>query len=374
MPGSKVHSLEPLRIHELDGLRGFLALYVAAYHLANPLQALAAELDHWLPAFRQGWYAVDVFFIMSGFVMMHVYAQFFVKGWPPQAVKKFYIARVARLYPVHIVALIAMVVVVVPASWNNPSLFNSEGRFSIDAALAALFMLHGPWIDHRTWNYPSWSISAEWHAYLLFPFLAGMISRSRGPAILFSFAACTIIPFALYIGDIVAERYPTNGPYLLVRAIPLFIVGMAIYRLRLINPTLFAGHGCTAMTLGGTLLALSFPDWAPFAVLMAPFVVMSALGNRLFGSVLRHRSLLFLGAISYSLYMTHALVEIFGIGAVLRTAKILGGIDLAADPFACFFVWCTALIISLLVGTLTWQWIEVPGRKFVLRLLTPLSR
>lgn len=374
MPGSKLHSLEPSRIHELDGLRGFLALYVAAYHLANPLHALAATLDQWVPVFRQGWYAVDVFFIMSGFVMMHVYAQFFVKSMSPQAIKKFYIARVARLYPVHIVTLIAMVVIVVPAGWYNLNLFNSEGRFSASAALASLFMLHGPWIDHRTWNYPSWSISAEWHAYLLFPFVAGMISRSRGPAVYLFFVVCTIIPFALYIGNFVAERYPTNGSYLLVRAIPLFIVGITVYRLRSINPTLFAGHGCMAMTLVGTLLALSSPDWAPFAVLMAPFVVMSALGNRFFGGILRNRFLLFLGAISYSLYMTHALVEILGIGAVLRTAKIFGGIDLAADPFACLFVWCAALLISLVVGTLTWQWIELPGRQFVLRLLTASRR
>lgn len=350
------------RIHELDGLRGLLALYVAATHLALPLRAFLAELDRWGPILRQGWYAVDVFFIMSGVVMMHVYAQVFAKGTRPQAMRKFYLARVARLYPVHIVTLMALVIIVVPLRIGNVDLFGAEGRFSASAAIASLVMMHGPWIDHQTWNYPSWSISAEWHAYFLFPFLVGVFCRCRGPLILMAIAIGTLIPFVLYIGDFAIERYPTNGTLLLLRVLPLFMVGMAIFRIRALYSSYFVHDLWVGTIIVGTLMSLSSPASAPVAVLLAPFVVIGALGNPRFSSFLRIRAFLFLGTISYSLYMTHTLVDIFAIGGFLKSIRYIWGVDLAENAVASLFIWLNALIGSIAVGAVTWQWIETPGR------------
>src|SRR4051812_19033532 len=94
------------RIHELDGLRGLLAVFVALYHLLAPFTELQSALRHSAPVFLEGWYAVDVFFVMSGFVMLHVYGKTFAHEVTARSVLRFMWARVVRLYPVHLFALL----------------------------------------------------------------------------------------------------------------------------------------------------------------------------------------------------------------------------------------------------------------------------
>ena len=372
---------QPLsRLHELDGLRGLLALYVALYHLAAPLSQPGMALAWLRPLLDPAWFAVDMFFVMSGFVMAHVYGTAFTPPVGAATLRRFFVARLARLYPVHLFALLVMAVGIVPFIHHTPAFTDPDGRFAWSAALASLLMLHGPWLDHRSWNYPAWSISAEWHAYLLFALIFPMLAQAlaRWPARWQSGAALALIavgvaiPFALYrfgtgSGN---EMHPTNGLPVLARVLPLFLAGVAAHRLRTAAVT---GHnGFALLAVGGIAWLLfsdttSHPHASAAAVLLAPALLLATQGHAGLRRAMSRPALLWLGAISYSLYMTHALVEMYGVNLALRWSARFGGVDLTAQPLAAGAVLVAATLAALALGAFTWRWVELPGRRWVMR-------
>lgn len=355
------------RLEELDGLRGILALQVVFYHLQASFVGPSAWLNTFALPTVSGWFSVDVFFVMSGFVMMYVYGETFSREVRGAAFGRFFVARVARLYPVHLFALALFALAVIPYMWSRPALFREGGVYSIQSAVASLFMMHSPWIDHRSWNYPAWSISAEWHAYLVFPFAALLVARLRphGQALL---AACgVLVPLATYLLVLGHETYPTNGWAVLLRVLPLFMVGMTLHELDARYGRHFRAAWLALVTITVQIALLSSKTLAPLAVLLVPVLVLCTLNSPALQGLLRSRGALFLGTISYSLYMTHALIAVFALG--LWTGKIAGklGIDAAAnDPLA----WCLmalSVVGALVLGWLTFRFVEVPGRNLVLR-------
>jgi peptidoglycan/LPS O-acetylase OafA/YrhL len=354
-----------VRIHELDGLRGILALLVVSYHMYGPLALVHAMFADHMPLFTQAWYAVDVFFLMSGFVMMHVYGKNFEHGPLLRNFVQFLRARIARLYPVHLLALVVMAVVMIPLLLHTGVLFAWQGRYSFGAFASSLLMLHGPWLEYRSWNYPAWSISAEWHAYLLFPVLWMCARRMAGLRALLLLALCCLIPFWLYHLDLQPDQYPTNGLALLGRALPLFFGGMLMQR---IDRSRWHWSGWSAGAMVIATVALLWHDAsAPFAVLLAPALVFSALSANWFQRVLRTRPLLFLGKISYSLYMTHALIEAFFVEVTVRLASRLFHLDFDSSLPASLSIWFIGVCVALVLGYLTWRWVEEPARGWLMR-------
>ena len=355
------------RLHELDGLRGLLALYVAVYHLAAPLSQPGMALAWLHPLLEPAWFAVDMFFVMSGFVMAHVHGAEFGAGYGSPALRRFFVARVARLYPVHLFALVVMAIGILPFVLHKPEFTSPDGRFAWTAGLASLLMLHGPWIAQRTWNYPAWSVSAEMHAYLVFPLLVPLIGRLRNAGAVALAAACTLVPFAVYQFGLAGETHPTNGWIVLARVVPLFAVGMAVYRFRSAAAMRSTAVACVAFVLVPVLLLI--PASSALAVLLAPILLLSTLGHPGVRGVLSRPGFVWLGAISYSLYMTHALVEMFGVNIAVRRFARSWHIDLVASPLASAALLLAAVGVAVLVGAATWRWIEVPGRRLVLRWL-----
>ncbi|EJN08093.1 acyltransferase [Herbaspirillum sp. YR522] len=352
-----------VRIHELDGLRGLLALFVVAYHMYGSLPLVQSTLWQYAPIFSQAWYAVDVFFLMSGFVMMHVYSGVFAAGSTVAAYGTFMWARVARLYPVHLLSMILMLVMVLATS-RAGEFFALGGRYSAGAFAGSLLMLHAPWIDYRSWNYPSWSISAEWHAYLLFPLLVPVVLRLRRAMATIVALACVLVPFALYLQHVQPDQYPTNGVVVLARVLPLFLLGMLLFHFRS-QRVLRSGLAALLIVLA-TLVLLSIDRWAPAAVLLAPALVLAAMSPNWLQAALRHDSLLLLGRISYSLYMTHALVERF-ISVAMGAASKYAHRDLAADPVVAFCAWGAGVIAAVCLGYLVCRWIEDPARHWLMK-------
>ncbi len=355
------------RLHELDGLRGLLALYVAVYHLAAPLSQPGMSLAWLHPLLEPAWFAVDMFFVMSGFVMTHVHGAAFGVGYGSPALRHFFVARVARLYPVHLFALVVMAIGILPFALHKPEFTSPDGRFAWTAGLASLLMLHGPWIAQRTWNYPAWSVSAEMHAYLIFPLLAPLIARLRNAGLAALATACTLVPFVVYQFDLAGETHPTNGLIVLARVLPLFAVGMAAYRFRALAAMRSTAVACVAFVLVPVLLLT--PASSALAVLLAPIVLLFALGHPGVRGALSRPGLVWLGRISYSLYMTHALVEMFGVDVAVRRFARSFHIDIVANPLASAALLLAAVGAAVLLGAATWRWIEVPGRQLVLRLL-----
>jgi peptidoglycan/LPS O-acetylase OafA/YrhL len=170
------------RIACLDGLRGIAAIVVMEFHFAIFFLPQARLFDL-IPALGRAYLAVDLFFILSGFVMAHVYGKALASSWREEW-PAFAIARFARLYPLFAVSTIAMAFVFALSHIGIESV-SFSGR-----SLALQPFLLQQWGFGLNWNYPSWSISTEVEAYIYFVFSAGLLLTGRRPLII---AACCII-------------------------------------------------------------------------------------------------------------------------------------------------------------------------------------
>ena len=169
----------PTYLSNLTPLRGIAALMVVIFHFSIFITPL---IDPQVSLGMRRWYLlVDFFFVLSGFIMMHVYGGWFEANVSRGTYWKYLGAQFARIYPLHLVTLLWVV--------SLFALFRAKGIY-LDANASAvgdfskipehLLLLHGFDMPRTgTWNTPSWSIAAEWLMYLVFPFLVPLFYRFR---------------------------------------------------------------------------------------------------------------------------------------------------------------------------------------------------
>ncbi|MBC7799876.1 MAG: acyltransferase, partial [Gemmatimonadaceae bacterium] len=151
----------------LTGLRGAAAVLVMVHHFTLRDPASPAPLQ---TLFTHGYLAVDLFFVLSGFVMARAYGDWFRGGWRSGAgaYLTFMSRRVARLWPLHTAVVLVLLLIGTP-TWPLMVATN-------------LLMLQA-WGFSQALNTPSWSVSTEMAAYALFPLLATVaLHRGRGLA------------------------------------------------------------------------------------------------------------------------------------------------------------------------------------------------
>ena len=158
----------------LTGLRALLAILVILLHISpmfnlGPLQALAISGNR----------AVDVFFILSGFILFHSYFEKFKDSVGISVYLAFLQNRLARIYPIHLVTLIiglAMFIFSIKLMHKIP---HDVDTIYAPSLMANLLLVHA-WFDGLgTPNVPAWSISAEWFAYLFCPFMILLFRRAH---------------------------------------------------------------------------------------------------------------------------------------------------------------------------------------------------
>ena len=162
---------QPVDLRPLTALRFFAASWVVVYHFwpnlsAGPMPALAAR----------GYLGVELFFTLSGFILCHVYLDGVAAGRFRYA--DFLWARVARIYPLHLATLAAVGIMALAAQGLGRPV---DAHVLSWASLPANLTLTQAWglAPEAGWNHPSWSISAEWFAYLSFPLFAWASLRLR---------------------------------------------------------------------------------------------------------------------------------------------------------------------------------------------------
>ena len=144
----------------LTGIRALAALLVLGLHAEVHVPV---GLHSLLPFVARGYLGVDFFFVLSGFIISHVYLSSLARP-NRQALSIFLWHRLIRIYPVHVAVLAAMVSLVWVARGAGILLTNPQ-----EGQAASVFwnlMLMQAWgvADHPGWNIPSWSVSAEWFA------------------------------------------------------------------------------------------------------------------------------------------------------------------------------------------------------------------
>ena len=361
----------------LDGWRGICALLVTLHHFAvtGPVYSLAL--------IRNASLFVDFFFfVLSGFVVTHAYSK---RIGGPLSAASFLLKRVGRVWPLHLVMLLVLIgleaarAAMGGTGTSRPSFSDPDSWTSI---LPNALLLHAFNTENGlTWNVPSWSISVEMGVYVLFA--AGLlVFRSRLPWFAIALVALSVVVLA----KMPKPYVDATQDFGLFRGLAGFFMGYLVYELRtrrsgLVTSTWLA----TWLELVASVLTVLFVcaaggGWLP---LLAPFVFAAAV--YLFSyecsglsRLLVTRTSLFLGKVSYSIYMVHyPIVLITGAVCAVLSHRlgihlVLVGEDGAADKLLNFGAgWAdslaTAVFLAVTIGmaVLTYRFIEVPGQEII---------
>jgi peptidoglycan/LPS O-acetylase OafA/YrhL len=298
------HPPSLLRFDSLTSLRGIAAMLTVFIHLAAVWAEIFPSMKHWT-LFRHfalhSYLFVDFFFILSGFVMSHVYGNAFRDSVTPGAYVRFLRARFARVYPLHFVLLalyVALAAAGIKQAQENPD-------WSITANLLLVQALG--FFDHPTWDAPSWSISVEWWTYMIFPFAVISAQRHARSAAMAAAGLALAIGGFFWLSIHFGSADLTVG-YAFVRCLLGFLAGASLYRLFLVRRNAWPSNAVTIAAMIAVLAALTFAP-SPFTDIFA-FICFCALvyATSTERQWLHQKTLVWLGDISYSIYLWHTLL------------------------------------------------------------------
>jgi peptidoglycan/LPS O-acetylase OafA/YrhL len=315
-----------------------------------------------------GWLGVNLFFLLSGFILAYTYTN--AAGHWRGTRRAFYVARLARIYPVY---LLALVISALPALWHSFAL--SMPFINIPATLTFTEL----WLPHPdiAWCGAGWSLAPEAFFYLLFPLLALPCARLSRRQAVWLLGLCwlgTLLVVLGYHGQMHRWLYTTLP---LVR-LPEFVMGVVAARLFVLNDTHAAGGRRLAwMTIAASLGCLGvlatgsamWPDtwlrtglWDPVFVLL---IVALARGGGGIARALSSRMAIILGEASYSLYLLHLPLWTV-VTHVLHEPMIVT----VREPLMALPLLAGYLLGVVGVSILTFRVLEQPARRKIRRALS----
>ena len=331
----------PTRLNYVQALRGFAASLVLLSHLG---QFEASTLTNSILLVSTVWgnMGVDLFFVISGFIMVYITRDGYEGG--PKRVPEFLFARVTRIYPLYWIVSAALLIVwlirpnlVFSSSGNDPQLLNS------------LLLL-------PAYAYPllevGWTLVYEMMFYIFFAFLLILPMRWRGWGLLAS-AGIVSVGYALGWQGGSALQFHLFSPLVLEFLAGTF-TGLTYLRLKGSKPLAFS---LVIVGLMGLLvwffLGAPFEDQGPRVwrlTLPACALILGAAWLDRF-EMKPPKFAVTLGDWSYSLYLTHLL----SLGLVAQLWLLMGWESTSSLPFL-----IVAIALSIGVSGLTYRLIEAP--------------
>jgi peptidoglycan/LPS O-acetylase OafA/YrhL len=365
-------------IPSLTGIRGIAALWVLLHHFETHIaSALGLARDDLGSLTREGFRGVDLFFVLSGFVLMHNHAAEFRA--PSLAVtRRFYLRRFLRIYPLNAAVLVALVPValLLPdfVAWqrhNNGVLSALHARDYSAAGFLQSLALAQSWalVKLGEWNGPAWTLSAEVFGYLLFPALAPWVARQAAPLRL---AALALASLAVLTGLMLAFGHVRDNPsglFGLARMLFAFVAGMCLARCH--HTWRWSGGwggAIAAVSFAAALLLPFLGSWPGFAA--APLLTVFAFAGLVFGlafgqgvmnTLFTLPPVMFLGQISFSLYLVHY------VPVRLYHWTVETQLPALAQP-ARLALLAATLAGSFLLAVAAWRWVELPAQRLGRRL------
>lgn len=353
------------QIKALTGIRGIAALFVVIYHYHIFLE----YPDPIGTFFNHGYLSVDLFFVLSGFVMSMTYGRLFVNGFTWPAFATFMGRRFARVYPLYIFVTLLVIFMMaffsveygvkeVPLTWSN--------------ILSHILMVQA-WGVSKSFVGPAWSISTEWAAYLVFPLLAylALYKSAMLAAIMGIISFFVLSPWGLqsfYTGFRGVLDF-SDGAELspLIRCICGFSLGMLAYRVATEwdAGTAFLRKNASALLLTGALFILLLIPRTDIAIVaLFPLLIISiSTDDNKVAKFIGWSPVYGLGVISYSLYMVHII-------CLWINPQLIEMMKETGVPHAYTVAMMLQIVVSLIVATVTYFCIEKPGRAIIQKMIS----
>ncbi|WP_409529536.1 acyltransferase family protein [Soonwooa sp.] len=342
-----------MNLKPLTSLRFFFAFMVMASHLLFLKHSSYFKnfYDNYL---FEGFLGVSFFYILSEFILSLNYYELKPSK---ESFIKFYKARIARIYPVHLITLIIAAILLVK-------------NFSLKTFLMQLFLVQSFSSDQKVYfsfNAPSWSISDELFFYLIFPLLIIIFRKLKTSAKTILFLAITITILGLNI------LLPESKKHYLIYIFPLsrladFILGILLFQICQFLRT--KEIKSTTIILFQIIAVLSFVltyifhsdisisyrfsiyYWLPISLtILSLSSEYYCQAETLLTKILSNKILVYLGQISFAFYMTHLLViDILHLYFVIPNHIIKTGL---------------IIIITLTASIFNFEKVEKPANKLI---------
>lgn len=358
------------QIKTLTPLRGIAALCIIAFHYHQILAFAGYNLR---PQFlerliEKGYLWVDFFFILSGFILFHVYHARLSQKLNKLNYRQFLVARFARIYPLHLFTLFLLVALQLPIYLVDSKFAFSEEFFPLIGLFTNITMLGAIGNLPYGWNDVSWAVGAEWYTCMLFPFMLSLFLRNSSQRILLNCLLPIVLLFGLSsLSTIKPGTLQIFYDYGLFRCLLDFVLGIGVYQiyqkgwLRLFLSCdyvfLLALIWIITVLLNGGHDVWTIPGFALI-------VISGALNKGRISKILNVRGLVFLGEISYSIYLIHGFLRIV---ACLISYSDCGEIfcsDFTQVKLYLGFFGFT--VITIIFSALAFYGVEVKARKYLL--------
>lgn len=367
-------------IRALTGLRIVAAVWVVLFHFRPMLgDASPGFRDALAPVLDCGAQGVDLFFILSGFVLTWNYLDRMGRSWAVRANLHFLWLRLARVWPVYLVTLHLAAVWVIFTLHVGHVPSPEAGQLTAISYVRQILLVQlwfQPYFDGSSWDGPAWSISAEWLAYLLFGLLILVIFRmkhaTRARGLMWLAFAASLPPVVLLLAS---GQFYTPWSWL-PRIVTQFAAGaLACAAVRRLRPTDRARRiaGYLSVLVGVAIVGILYLLHAhPLAgvedsggvvdVLFVPLVISLAIGVGSLPALLSTRLMVFGGQISFCLYMVHELVHTAWGWAVQQYE-----LALQDQPWK----WNVVGLLAIALGAaiLLYHFVEEPGRRWMRRMV-----
>ncbi|MBS1771779.1 MAG: acyltransferase [Bacteroidetes bacterium] len=339
--------MEKRQIDSLTATRGFAALLVVIFHFG--LECI--PFKYLQQFFARGNLAVSYFYVLSGFIMCWTYE---TKKISFGAYMK---RRFARIAPVYYLALFAAIIYILVADYTGA--LPLEENFGKKVFLDVFFLQSYVPGYAMAINGPGWSLSVEMFFYLLFPLL--ILFYRKSPKQFMWFAA--ILYIVSQAGYLYAEEHRSlvysDIEHHIINYFPLnhlnaFVLGMVscyVYN----NSKSISQFFSPLLFLIFIVLAIIYTYYPLHNGTLAPlfglFIIALAKNPP---RVLKSKSLIYLGEISYSIYILQWPVHLYVSKLNILYVHIEG---------ALFFYCYTAILI--IVSAICYRFIETPSRKWI---------
>jgi len=342
-----------LRLLPLDALRGIAAFGVAffwhykALFQSNDISSFPLPMiGYWF--YTYGWHLVDLFFVLSGFVFMYKYSRKIIDK--KISLKEFSLLRLTRLYPLYAITLLIVFIVQIGRYVVLDSFFVYQYN-DIYHFLLNIFFLQSNFKLETGYslNAPSWSICSEIIAYIFFFIILIKYNKNY----LLYFFLSIILSLIVIIKQI---EIPFLN-YYTARALLGFFVGCFVFKINdyVANNKKIAYY-CFILLVFVTFIGILkgqnvFGNWPiVYVTLVYPLIIFSILNITFLKYFLSLQIFVFLGTISYSIYLWH-----FPVQLIVKTFDDLFAIGIVYESL---LIQVLIISLTLIISYVSYEYFE----------------